>query len=350
MAATASPDEREERGAPAANGDATPPGGGPEAAASGEGAVGDVPQTAMAATVAGSATVSGLLGEAECRALGVPRNCPDLNAVLERLLEKPLEYNRPKKMILGRNTQISLVLRTDWEGDDLPKEISDEFKGLPGEVRQGISKITRMMSAELSGPSFDVQPSGQQERSAVPPQPVRWRWQVKPTATGKDQALRLRLYAHVPGPQGAMPPILVKTFDANINVDVTPWDRMVSQARTLGPVYAIGAALLGLLTAILAFLLARRRREAYADGATPVPRAADAGPDSEGTIVDAGPVIGDVNQSAADSRPPAAPPSGPAASATPPPPVDEEENRPEAPQAEDGSDTKPDGDGGPKSG
>jgi hypothetical protein len=134
-----------------------------------------------------------------------------------------------------------------------------------------------------------------------------------------------------------MPPILVKTLDATINVDVTPWDWMVSQARTLEPVYAIGAALIGLLTAILTFLLAHRRREAYADGPAPEPRAAHTGPDPDGAVTDAGPVIGDVSQSAADSRPPAAPPAAEA-----------EAVRPEPPPAEDGSETPPDNDSGPK--
>jgi hypothetical protein len=339
VAAAAAPDEAEDRAAPAANGDATPPGGGPETAASDEAPTGDTPQPAapMATPAAGNGSAPGTLGEAECRALGVLGNCPDLNAVLDQLLEKPLEYNHPGEMLLGRNAEISLVLRTDWEGDDLPKEVSEEFKDLPGEVKQGISKITRIMSAELTGRSFDIQPTGIQERSVVPPQPVSWRWQVKPSETGKDKTLRLRLYAHLQGPQGTMPPILVKTLDATINVDVTPWDWMVSQARTLEPVYAIGAALIGLLTAILTFLLARRRREAYADGPAPEPRAAHTGPDPDGAVTDAGPVIGDVSQSAADSRPPAAPPSAEA-----------EAVRPEPPPAEDGSETPPDNDSGPK--
>jgi hypothetical protein len=290
----------------------------------------------MATPAASNGTAPGLLGEAECRALGVLGNCPDLNAVLEQLLDKPLEYNHPKEMVLGRNTEISLVLRTDWEGDDLPKQVSEELNGLPGEVKQGISKITRIMSAELTGRSFDIQPSGHQERSVVPPQAVSWRWQVKPTETGKDQALRLRLYAHLQGPQGTMPPILVKTLDATINVDITPWEWMVSQAQTLEPVYAIGAALIGLLTAILTFLLARRRREAYAEAGTAEPGAAYAGPDSDGAVTDAGPVIGDVSQSAADSRPPAAPPA-----------AEGETVRPEPP-AKDGSETPPDDDSGRK--
>jgi hypothetical protein len=195
----------------------------------------------------------------------------------------------------------------------LPREVSEELKGLPGDVRQGLTKVTRVMSAELSGRDFEVSPAGRQERTVSPPEQVSWNWQVRPTETGSARPLKLRLYAHLQGPDGTMPPLLVKTLDATINVDVTAWDWIVSQARTLEPVYAIGAALIGLMTALMTFFISRRRREMY-EGA-----GADGG-ESEPTTR-AGPVIGDLYQSAADSRvtnpapAPAAPPP-PASAAT----------------------------------
>jgi hypothetical protein len=248
------------------------------------------------------------LGEAECRTLGVLDSCPDLNAVLDRLLERPLEYNRPDTMLLGRKTEITLVLRTDWEGKDLPAEVSEELKGLPGEVKQGISKITRVMSAELTGREFDISPASRQERTVVPPQPVSWTWQVAPTDTGEKKPLKLRLYAHLQDGSGTMPPILVKTLDASINVDVTTWDWVVNQARTLEPIYAIGAALLGLLTAILTYFLTRSR-DPVAQGSYREP---------SGTR-DNGPVIGDLGQSATDRRSTPAKPDAPAGEPLPPP-------------------------------
>ncbi len=253
----------------------------------------------------------GTLSDARCRALGVLGKCPDLKAVFDQLLQKPVEYNHPDKMLLGRKTEIALVIRTDWEGKDLPKEVSDELKGLPGAVKQGVSKITRIMSAELSGSDFEISPSGSQERTVVPPEPVSWNWQVMPTDTGKDKRLKLRLYAHLEGPGGAMPPVLVKTLDANIDVDVTTWDWMVNQARTLEPFYAVTAGLLGLLTAILTFLFARKRKTAPEAGLqferlSPLDR----------WMSRRGPVIGDLDQSAGDSRPPSASP--PAAPPSPP--------------------------------
>ena len=272
------------------------------------------PPKASAESRAAKTGAPGTLSEGECRALGVLGKCPDLKAVFDQLLEKPLEYNHPSTMLLGHKTEIALVLRTDWEGKGLPPTVSDELKGLPGDVKQGLSKITRIMSAELSGSDFEISPAGQQDRTVVPPEPVSWNWQVTPNETGNDKTLKLRLYAHLEGPGGAMPPILVKTLDATINVDVTTWDWMVNQARTLEPLYTVTAALLGLLTAMLTFIFARRRRAAR-DGGGSLAQAADQldlpGPLERWIARRRGPVIGDLNQSAADSRTPAAPPPPP---------------------------------------
>ncbi len=260
------------------------------------------------------ATGVGALGEDECRALGVLQDCPDLNSVMSQLLEKPLEYNHPDKMMLGRKTEISLVLRTDWKGKDAPTDVSPEMKGLPGEVKKGVSKITRIMSAELSGADFEVTPAGRQERTVILPQPVVWNWQVTPTEVGNAKPLKLRLYAHLQGPGGTMPPILVKTLDATIAVDVTTWDWMVNQAQALEPIYAIVAGILGLLTAIVTYFLTHRQ-------------AAVSGGSAEGiTIRPSGPVLGDVDQSASDSKAPVH--SAP----LPPPPASEPEDVPWKPK------------------
>jgi hypothetical protein len=227
------------------------------------------------------------LGEEECRALGVLTACPDLNTVLARLLERPLEYNRPTVLYQYRKSEIGLVLRTDWQGKDLPPEVSEQMRNMPGEVQQGITKITRVMSAELSGRDFEIAPTGRQERTVVIPQPVTWTWQVQPTASGPDKPLKLQLYAHIEGPNGTMPPILIKTLDATINVDVRTWDWVLAQVRELEPLYAVVAALLGLLTAVLTYYFTR-------------PSETPSGGRSRG----GGPVIGDLDQSSGAGLPP----------------------------------------------
>jgi hypothetical protein len=219
------------------------------------------------------------LSDEECRAVGVLTTCADLNSVLAQLLEKPLEYNRPSEMYQYRRTEIGLVLRTDWQGKDLPSEVSERMKNLPGEVQQGITKVTRVMSAELTGNDFEIAPSGRQERTVVMPQPVTWNWQVTPNVSGPGKALKLQLYAHIEGPNGAMPPLLVKTLDATIDVDVRTWDWIMAQIRNLEPIYAVIAALLGLMTVALTYFFTRPSESSRAARRS------------------SGPVIGDLDQS-----------------------------------------------------
>ncbi len=188
--------------------------------------------------------------------------CLDVDAALERLSERPVEYNHPDQMIKDRPTEIMLVLRTDFAGEDLPPEISQAFEGLQGEVRQERAKISNFMSAQLRGRDFDIDPAGLQERSVTWREPVRWSWYVTPREAGEGQKLQLELYAHIVDASGQrQPPVLIKTLDATINVDVRTIDWLLAQVRTLEPVYGLLAALIGLITIILTLVLRRRREE-----------------------------------------------------------------------------------------
>jgi hypothetical protein len=150
-------------------------------------------------------------------------------------------------------------------------------------VKQGLTKITRVMSAELTGRDFEIAPTGRQERTLVMPQPVNWSWQVTPTESGTSKPLKLQLYAHIEGPNGTMPPMLIKTLDATIDVDVRTWDWILAQVRDLEPIYAVIAALLGLLTAVLTYFFTRKSERA-------------------GGSHRSGPVIGDLDQSTRQSQ------------------------------------------------
>jgi hypothetical protein len=208
----------------------------------------------------------------------VPANCADLNSVLAQLLDKPLEFNRPQTMFAYRKSDLGLVLRTDWNGRDMPADVAEELKGLPGEVGRGLTKITRVMSAELSGSGFDIAPSGRQERTIVIPQPVSWSWQVTPKESGPGKTLKLQLYAHLEGPNDTMPPVLLRTLDTAITVDVKTWDWVMAQIRSMQPVYAIIAVMLALLTVVLTYFYTQRTESA--------------GPGRR----KGGPVIGDLDQ------------------------------------------------------
>jgi len=207
------------------------------------------PQVAASADADGACPERGVLGP----------ECFDVDAALERLRDRPVEYNHPEQMIKGQATEITLVLRTDFTAEGLPEEASTAFESLQGEVKQQRAKIANIMSARLRGREFEVDPAGMQERTVTWRRPVQWSWYVTPKEGGENKRLELQLYAHIVNPQGEMqPPVLIKTLDATIDVDVRTLDWLVEQARTFEPIYAIAAAIIGLFTAMFTLWLRRR--------------------------------------------------------------------------------------------
>jgi len=207
------------------------------------------PEAVRAANDAGACPERGVLGA----------ECFDVDAALERLRDRPVEYNHPPEMIRGQATEITLVLRTDFTEDGLPEETSEAFERLQGEVKQQRAKISNIMSARLRGRDFEVDPNGMQERTITWRRPVAWSWYVTPKAGGENKRLELELYAHIVNPQGqTQPPVLIKTLDATIDVDVRTLDWLIEQARTFEPIYAVVAAIIGFFTALITLWLRRR--------------------------------------------------------------------------------------------
>jgi len=216
------------------------------------------PEAVRAANDAGACPERGVLGA----------ECFDVDAALERLRDRPVEYNHPPEMIRGQATEITLVLRTDFTEDGLPEETSEAFERLQGEVKQQRAKISNIMSARLRGRDFEVDPNGMQERTITWRRPVAWSWYVTPKAGGENKRLELELYAHIVNPQGeTQPPVLIKTLDATIDVDVRTLDWLIEQARTFEPIYAIVAAIIGFFTALITLWL--RRRPAHSGDGPP---------------------------------------------------------------------------------
>jgi len=216
------------------------------------------PEAVRAANDAGACPERGVLGA----------ECFDVDAALERLRDRPVEYNHPPEMIRGQATEITLVLRTDFTEDGLPEETSEAFERLQGEVKQQRAKISNIMSARLRGRDFEVDPNGMQERTITWRRPVAWSWYVTPKAGGENKRLELELYAHIVNPQGeTQPPVLIKTLDATIDVDVRTLDWLIEQARTFEPIYAVVAAIIGFFTALITLWL--RRRPAHSGDGPP---------------------------------------------------------------------------------
>jgi hypothetical protein len=163
-------------------------------------------------------------------------------------------FNHPDVLYLARRAQITLTLAADDRAalDTLKKQFE---RAVEGTVKTGTTKYAPIMSATLVGRAFRIEPSGEQTRAVFlkAEGPVEWTWFVEPLEPGQGKLLRLNLYASIgqPGPQAA--PIRIKTFEARINVDVRPWDRLLFEARRMTP---ISQALTGLggLVAFVGFL------------------------------------------------------------------------------------------------
>ncbi len=227
------------------------------------------PAPAAAPAVVAAAPPAAQPNEAACPERGVlGPECFDVDEALERLRDRPVEYNHPEQMIKGQATEITLVLRTDFTEEGLPEQTSEAFERLQGEVKQQRAKISNIMSARLRGRDFEVDPGGIQERTITWRRPVEWSWYVTPKTGGEAKRLELELYAHIVNPQGeTQPPVLIKTLDATIDVDVRTLDWLIEQARTFEPIYAVVAAIIGFFTALITLWF--RRRPAHPGEAPP---------------------------------------------------------------------------------
>ena len=199
------------------------------------------------------------VAESDCAAMGeltADGTCVDYDKVLANLKTVPLAYNHPDNMYLGKKTQISLLLKTNAD-QDLARELED----LSGVVKEGKSKISRIMQAELKGAVFDIDPPGPQKRIVTGLAPVRWSWFVKPLEPGTDKALVLEVSAILREGNKELPPVAIRTYRTKIHVDVKWWDRMLYEVKSLDPLYQLFGALGGLASAgLFGWRIFRRMR------------------------------------------------------------------------------------------
>ena len=180
-----------------------------------------------------------------CKEIGEIGGCSNLEDVINSLKEADLKYNHPDSMYLGRKTQISLILETTGEDQ------SSELKGLNGQIKEGKSKVSRIMQAELSGASFKIEPSGPQKKTITSLAPVKWTWFVTPLEDGQQKRLNLELAAILREATRDLPPVTIRTFKTEINVDVKWWDLALHKIKSLDPIYQLATAIGGIASALL---------------------------------------------------------------------------------------------------
>jgi hypothetical protein len=196
-----------------------------------------------------------------------PRPPSDLaEAVEEQLRGASLAFNRPERLRYRQTAYIELVLAPEELGVEASTLLTPDLPGVP---RQATSSYALRMSAILSGPDFEVEPSGPQERTVLSSREARWAWTIRPITFGPGKPLMLEVFALLERNGPTFPPISIRTFYETILVEVGWWDHAVDAAKDLGTLQAAMAGVGGTITAVGLWLWRRR----YGNEAAKSPRA-----------------------------------------------------------------------------
>jgi hypothetical protein len=190
--------------------------------------------------------------KAQCRALGVLGKCTQYESILKDLLDAPFAYNRPNTMWRDEPTSISAILDPGFTIDP-----ADALAGQEGDIVQVQSKISRYMSAELSGAVFQVEPTGPQRRLITTTSPTQWNWKATPLKSGSKQLIVLQIFAHIQENGEVSDPITIRTFPDYIRVNIKTWDQMIDVVKDIQPVHAFLVAVSGSVSGL--FVWYKRR-------------------------------------------------------------------------------------------
>lgn len=190
-----------------------------------------------------------------CYKYGLEGNCVDKSKMLKKLTSERYLFNSIEEMFVGENYDFSLII--DPSGD---LDTDRAFKGAQGQIREGTTKVALKMEAELTGPTFEIEPQGRTERELSVLSPTRWDWTVKPLAAG-ERPLQLSLYVVLMGPDGKKigedNPLVERR---TILVDVTWIDWVADRAKQIEPIHALLVALATSAVGVLGWLGIRRKK------------------------------------------------------------------------------------------
>jgi hypothetical protein len=183
---------------------------------------------------------------------------PDPEAALRaQLAPADIAFNSPGRMQYREAEKVELVLSPQSAGVAPDARLSDDLRG---EIRtvEGVDYALRMQ-ATLSGPDFEISPSGPQARTVLADRPTLWTWTVRPVTHGPGKVLTLRVEAVLSRDGRDLPPVEIETFSERIVVDVGFFDRAVELADKVKALHAtiagVGTTLVG-----VGFWLWRNRR------------------------------------------------------------------------------------------
>ena len=148
-----------------------------------------------------------------------PTGANEVAQAVAGLGKASIVYNAPTSLQLGETTEIQLLLSPRQTVAQLKKKLT----GIGSQ--HGLTvRFSSRMTAYLEGAHFNIHLiNGSALKAVNPGATTAWRWEVEPTKTGQ-RSLHLSLYALV-FVEGESTPYEVKTFDTELKVNVTWFDR-----------------------------------------------------------------------------------------------------------------------------
>ena len=168
----------------------------------------------------------------------------------EQFKTRKVAYNRPPAtLFLDRPIDISLVIDATAAADP-----AAQLQGFPGEVVKRDVDLSDTVSAQLTGVGFDIVTQTVDRQTLSSKLPNRWQWRVTPTEPG-THTLMLDIFGYKTNSLDAEP---LDAYRDQITVQVRQLDSVIKWAKGIQPVFAVIAALAGLLSALIAALRFRR--------------------------------------------------------------------------------------------
>jgi hypothetical protein len=133
-------------------------------------------------------------------------------------------FNAPNTIRYGQVQTVELVLSRSLPVSALQDQLEQQSS-----VESAMVRISNRMEARLTGIGFTIEALGPDLQAVTNQQVTRWQWEVTPTGSGL-KTLHLSLSAYV-GVAGSDAPLVVRTYDRDINVDVTVGQRVTSFLR-----------------------------------------------------------------------------------------------------------------------
>jgi hypothetical protein len=171
-------------------------------------------------------------------------------SLADQFKTRKVAYNRPPATLyLDRPIDISLVIDATAAADP-----AAQLQGFPGDVVKRDVDLSDTVSAQLTGVGFDIvtQTVGRQTLSSKLPN--RWQWRVTPTEPGAH-TLMLDIFGYKTNSLDAEP---LDAYRDKITVQVQQLDRVIKWAKGIQPIFAVIAAIAGLLSALVAVLRFRK--------------------------------------------------------------------------------------------